>query len=239
PQAVAAVEKPGLLKRMFAALFGTGSNSKSRKQPSSSRSKPQNRRSSSGSGRRSSSSNVSSSRRSSGRRTDDRKGGTRSSRPNTRTRSRTQTGQQDANARKQSTQTNAAPPASKSDTGDDKQQVQPKRRSRRGRRGGRRRSSSQTSAKTGNTQVNGPSSDTSQASAANDKQPAPAKPTGTDAVKSPSPATAPSDNTRPTNTQPAAAGKQPATTANRNQGGSEATAGKDSRPPVKENAAAD
>ncbi len=238
PQAVAVVEKPGLLKRLFAALFGTGSSSQSRKQPSSSRSKPQNRRSSTGSSRRSSSSNVSSSRRSSGRRTDDRQGGTRSSRPNTRTRSRTQTGQQDTNARKQSTQAKTAPPASKSDAGDDKQQVQPKRRSRRGRRGGRRRSSSQNSEQTGNTQVNGPSSDTGQASAANDKQPAPAKPTGTAAVKSPSPATAPSDNTRPTNTQSATAEK-PATTANRNQGGNEASAGKDTRPPVKENAAAD
>ncbi|MDH5469267.1 MAG: Rne/Rng family ribonuclease, partial [Gammaproteobacteria bacterium] len=98
PRTVAVVKKPGMLKRLFTALFGPGSSSQSRKQPSSSRSKPQGQRRSTTSGRRTSStSSTSSSRRSSGRRTDDRQVGTRSSRPST----RTQTGQQDTTVSKQ------------------------------------------------------------------------------------------------------------------------------------------
>ena len=231
PRTVAVVKKPGMLKRLFTALFGSGSSSQSRKQPSSSRSKPQGQRRSTTSGRRTSS--TSSSRRSSGRRTDDRQVGTRSSRPST----RTQTGQQDTTVSKQSSQPKTAPPASNS-AADDEQQVQPKRRSRRGRRGGRRRSSSQNAEQAGNSQVNKPSGTTGQESAAIDKQPSAAVPVGTAAVKSPSPATAPTDNTRAPTTQPATVEK-PVTTANRDQGSSETTAAKDTRPPVKENATAD
>ena len=235
PRTVAVVKKPGMLKRLFTALFGSGSSSQSRKQPSSSRSKPQGQRRSTTSGRRTSStSSTSSSRRSSGRRTDDRQVGTRSSRPST----RTQTGQQDTTVSKQSSQPKTAPPASNSAADDDKQQVQPKRRSRRGRRGGRRRSSSQNAEQAGNSQVNKPSGTTGQESAAIDKQPSAAVPVGTAAVKSPSPATAPTDNTRAPTTQPATVEK-PVTTANRDQGSSETTAAKDTRPPVKENATAD
>ena len=235
PRTVAVVKKPGMLKRLFTALFGSGSSSQSRKQPSSSRSKPQGQRRSTTSGRRTSStSSTSSSRRSSGRRTDDRQVGTRSSRPST----RTQTGQQDTTVSKQSSQPKTAPPASNSAADDDKQQVQPKRRSRRGRRGGRRRSSSQSTEQAGNSQVNKPSGTTGQESAAIDKQPSAAVPVGTAAVKSPSPATAPTDNTRAPTTQPATVEK-PVTTANRDQGSSETTAAKDTRPPVKENATAD
>ncbi len=230
PRTVAVVKKPGMLKRLFTALFGSGSSSQSRKQPSSSRSKPQGQRRSTTSGRRTSS--TSSSRRSSGRRTDDRQ--TRSSRTGTRTHS----GQQDTTVSKQSSQPKTAPPASNSAADDDKQQVQPKRRSRRGRRGGRRRSSSQNTEQAGNSQVNKPSGTTGQESAAIDKQPSAAVPVGTAAVKSPSPATAPTDNPRPPTTQPATVEK-PVTTANRDQGGSETTAAKDTRPPVKENATAD
>ncbi|MDH5513848.1 MAG: ribonuclease E [Gammaproteobacteria bacterium] len=234
PRTVAVVKKPGMLKRLFTALFGPGSSSQSRKQPSSSRSKPQGQRRSTTSGRRTSStSSTSSSRRSSGRRTDDRQVGTRSSRPST----RTQTGQQDTTVSKQSSQPKTAPPASNS-AADDEQQVQPKRRSRRGRRGGRRRSSSQNAEQAGNSQVNKPSGTTGQESAAIDKQPSAAVPVGTAAVKSPSPATAPTDNTRAPTTQPATVEK-PVTTANRDQGSSETTAAKDTRPPVKENATAD
>jgi ribonuclease E len=236
PQAVKSVKKPGLLKRLFAALFGAGSSSQPRKKPSSSGGKPQNRRrsSGSGSGRRSSSRSVSSGRRSNGRRTDDRQGGTRASRPGSRT--RTQSGQQDSNARKQPAQTKAAP-TSKSASGDDKQQTQPKRRSRRGRRGGRRRSSSQNSGQTGNTRTNEPSSDNARSSTASSK-PASETSAGTSAVKSPSPATEPAGNARPQETQPAKVEKT-ATSANSNQGSSEASSGKEARPPVKENATAD
>jgi ribonuclease E len=236
PQAVKSVKKPGLLKRLFAALFGAGSSSQPRKKPSSSGGKPQNRRrsSGSGSGRRSSSRSVSSGRRSNGRRTDDRQGGTRASRPGSRT--RTQSGQQDSNARKQPAQTKAAP-TSKSASGDDKQQTQPKRRSRRGRRGGRRRSSSQNSGQTGNTRTNEPSSDNARSSTASSK-PASETSAGTSAVKSPSPATEPAGNARPQETQPAKVEKT-ATSANSNKGSSEASSGKEARPPVKENATAD
>ncbi|MDX1698697.1 MAG: Rne/Rng family ribonuclease, partial [Thiohalobacterales bacterium] len=171
--------KPGLFRRMFTGLLGTGAEEESPRRPSGSSDQGRNRRqASSGSGRRSS-------RRGSGRRSDDRTAAARGGKPAARPRQKP--AQTEAGAQKKT----AAPsrPATDKDsaTAGERSQAQPKRRSRRGRRGGRRRSSGQgreqqQATATGTTDSRGSGKDTSREKGtqapAESSQPPAAKPAG-------------------------------------------------------------